>query len=642
MTIRDIRSQNHAATLIYKNGNFNPFLPAPSGPALLADLDFSTPVTQSFGSSNATHRYLLQETSGNYADTGTGTAADIDTFVTGYQGQAAPGVWNGSSYVALNAWETSAATSLASVSDSSVFDSNNTDLYFRSIFRFHDNDSVGKRIMSKRTGTNAGWDVILNSTGTINVTIEDDLGNSVVVTVTGNHGDGALHYIEFFYDASADEITVNTDLDSGNSATSTAAVTGTLTTAANWTIGNTSGVARLQWLMCEGAEGAAAATMFAETGWWTHASDPTGLLTTQTRGSLISVPVANGYVGHFTDDTLPIGWHSAFSDTNKLGLYCNSAVTNLAASSEDFTSGWTNSGTTDTANSADAPDGFRSATLLTATATNGQIRDSFTVSTDTEYTLSVWIKESTPGATGRVIFYDATGAAEIAATAYTATGTWQRVSVTGTTPGFIFTGRLDIEIDTDTESIYIWGAQAELGSDAGAYIRTSGASAALTACDYIATGTAGQWMKSATGEIEAVHVLAKRLSGNKYVVTAYHNVNEDIRSIGYQVTGTTCRGVVYDDAGVLAASINNGTETFIDTEVTTVLRWDAAGALAVGGGADAEITFQGIESATDIGTFDASNELIDTLVIGNWRSGSSEMDGFIQRVRVWDAEGGAA
>ncbi len=606
----------------------------PLGVAILADLDFSVPVTQSFGSSNATHQYLLQETSGNYADTGTGTTADIDTFVTGFKGQVAPGIWDGSSYIATKAWETSATSSTARVSDSSVFDSDNTDLYFRMYFRVSKDPAFGKRIMSKRTATEAGWDIILQGVGRLDLTIEDGSGNFIVVQTTGDYTDGSLHFFEFFYDVSADELTVNTDLDGGNSAIDTSTVTGSLTTAANFTMGNAGGHEKFQFVMVEGAEGAAASTMFAETNFFTHGTDPTGLLTTQTRSSLISVPVSAVHVAHFCDDTLPIGFNPGFSDTDKLGVFCNTPVINLIANSEDFTAAaWVATNITKAGNDADSPDGFRSASKLTATAANGQVAHLFTTVAATQYTLSVYLKENT--VTGRLVFFDETGAVELASQVFTGTADWdQRITVTATTNALQVSSSFRIEIDTDTEALNPWGVQAELGATAGAYIRTDGSTAALDASVYESTADI---IPIQTGEIAATVVPLRDLVG----------VNKTICDSNASTTDQ--RFLYIDTSDQVAAELRGGaiSETVTDTGVAITygvernirLIWDVAGSSL---GFETLLVDAGSTTDGDALPYEQTHGTGFTgIAIGATNAGISNFDGFIQRIQVFDGKNGA-
>lgn len=607
----------------------------------LADWDFRTPVTQSFGSASATHQYLLQQTSGNYNDTGTGTTANIDTFTAGLQGQSRPGIWNGTDYTSIKAWETGGATARAAVSDTSVFDSNNTDLYFRIMFAICRAPTSAAVLTEKRTGVAAGWSVEVQTDGTIDVIIEDASANTITVSLTGNHCDGAPHYLEFFYDDSADELTVNSDLDDGNAATSTVAVTGSLTNAVAWRLGDPdSGVTAslFQVFLAEGGEGAAAQTMFDETGWWTHATDPSGLLDAPVRASLISVPVAAGYVAHFSDDTLPIGYAPELTtDASGRGLFTNSVITNLIDYSEELIN-WTSSNMTETDNFGDAPDGFRSATKLAATANNGYSANTWTSVAATKYTISVWIKEITVGCTGRLIFYSETGSVELASTVFTATSSWDnRVSVTATTNAGQVSSSLRIEIDTNTEECYAWGAQAELATHPTAYIRTTGATAATALPVYLTTMTAGQYCKNDHGEIEMTLINTENKTGNHRFLHISTGTGTAAELDLWDTTGNDFSIIGKEGSGTIVW--NDQTTTGVNptlNEATIVIKWAEDGTLA--NSADFSRQVNGGTLLEDIGTYTGS-DLATKVRFGNYKSPSTSFatNAVYQRLRIWEA-----
>src|SRR5690606_4750142 len=123
-----------------------------SGPSLLANLDFSTPTTSwksgrtGFSSAYATDEWLLQETSGTYANNVGSETLSNDS---GIQGQTAVGIYDGTSYTARKAWEATSALSGLDGSGSSALDSDNEDLCCRIVFRWANSTTGIRQMFSK-------------------------------------------------------------------------------------------------------------------------------------------------------------------------------------------------------------------------------------------------------------------------------------------------------------------------------------------------------------------------------------------------------------------------------------------------------------------------------------------------------------
>lgn len=635
---------NHEPFLIHRNGYFNPFLPAPiiTGPALLADFDFSTPAESwDFSSAFATDEWLLQETSGAYANNvGSETLANTG----GLQGQEAVGLRTSTSYSARKAWESTAVTDYLKSSGTTAGDSDSEDLSVRIVFRGQGFLSADYMI-AKHGVSGPGWRLLMSgATPGPRAELHDGTNTAVIQATAGAYDDAAWHYATFFYDFSADMLYLRTD--KGETSVSTAALTGSVTNALNLfvnsLIGSSRGHVQTQYAYAGVSVGANAQAFYDEA-ITLPGTDPTGLLTTQSRASLISVPVDATHVAHFAPDTLPIGYHGSFSDTNKLGLYCNSAVTNLNAYSEAL-SNWTQSGTSVTADSqADSPDGFRSMSKITAGAANDFIKEVMTTVASTEYTMSVYIEESTVGVTGRVIFYDETGAVELASQTFTGSASPQVVSVTATTNVGQISSSSRIEIDTSGEHVFAWGFQTNLGNARGATIRTNGAAASLVASDYAVVAAAGVLMQTSAGEIEAVYVAAFQsvATSNVYIfdaggVSAGSNINR--RFIWLASNGDTPESYGYDSGGTNVWAVPSGVQDTDGQENTSVVRWDSSGGLAVGGGADAELLYNGAGSAVDVGAFSSSESITNFGIGGRRTSVLGQPDAFIQRIRIWDGE----
>ena len=121
------------------------------------------------------------------------------------------------------------------------------------------------------------------------------------------------------------------------------------------------------------------------------------------------------------------------------------------------------------------PAGGNNADKLTASAANGTVTLATTVDVSTDDgVFSVWVRCPSGTVEGEIVIRDES-AVLVVTQAFTATPDWQRIQVVyenGGDPsdnwGFV------IQIDTDTEIIYVYGPQGEAGSDvlfASNYIR---------------------------------------------------------------------------------------------------------------------------------------------------------------------------
>lgn len=153
-----------------------------------------------------------------------------------------------------------------------------------------------------------------------------------------------------------------------------------------------------------------------------------------------------------------------------------SAPMNLLTFSEQFdNAAWTKSSSSVVANTTAAPDGTLTADTLTAAAANGFVYQVFSAAAAT-YTFSVWIKSVSVGITLELNLHTNTGASSVGAAIVTTTGSWQRVSVTGTFTSASASAWATIGGNASFstgETLYIWGAQLELGSTATTYNPTT-------------------------------------------------------------------------------------------------------------------------------------------------------------------------
>ena len=186
------------------------------------------------------------------------------------------------------------------------------------------------------------------------------------------------------------------------------------------------------------------------------------------------------------DDTPRLDWLN--SDCPSLLL--EPQRTNLQAYSENFSgAAWTPSSSTITANSSICPNGELTAYKLETTSTVGLLGGFLTITANTEYTYSLFVKSDATSVCkidlydtisssryfyGTVIFDMATET--ISTSLATASfdkldGGWYRLKMTATSPNPLL-GSTGVQISlTQAGSIFIWGAQMEAGGYATSYIK---------------------------------------------------------------------------------------------------------------------------------------------------------------------------
>ena len=153
------------------------------------------------------------------------------------------------------------------------------------------------------------------------------------------------------------------------------------------------------------------------------------------------------------------------------------APNNLLLQSESFdAAAWTKSNVTVTANNAAAPDGTTTAELVTPTAADCNVRQSFTPVGAVQYTFSMWLRSATGSDISTSIRAWRDSPFQSAGiTTITVTPTWERFTLTFTaldaTSHFVVVGA-GSTLSTG-ENLFIWGAQLELGSTATTYNPTT-------------------------------------------------------------------------------------------------------------------------------------------------------------------------
>lgn len=173
--------------------------------------------------------------------------------------------------------------------------------------------------------------------------------------------------------------------------------------------------------------------------------------------------------------------HNSQTCVNGLGVLHEPQHNNRLWYSDDFGQAtWTKLSVTVTSNSATpAPDGTRTADLLTSTIVGGYVEQAFSGRTLTGGVGSVWVRTTAGTQAGILELYDATALASACQVPYTATTTWQRVKNcrdATVVAGSSLRMRIYPSGLIGTGAHLVWGAQGEeQTSHTTAHVRTSGA-----------------------------------------------------------------------------------------------------------------------------------------------------------------------
>ena len=386
------------------------------------------------------------------------------------------------------------------------------------------------------------------------------------------------------------------------------------------------------------------------TSFWTHGTDPTGLLTTMTHASLISNVIGDdpGGLGVLLGEhsavanrnQIPIGYSSGFSHSNKLGVRCLIAQSTLLSFSDQFSAGtWAVSNAAVSiavADLNDSPRGTLEAEKLVASAANGYVQDLFVSVAATLYSFDAFVKRhSTMGGNvaGALIMYDATGAAIVATQAFTATDEWQRVTLRATSlAGQISTG-FRVRIDTNGEALSIFRATAVTG-EIGAPIYSITAPSTMALTDFRASSAgAGDYMKGAQGELEVTYICD--IDDETFLRVICDQLSslggdQDRREMRIETNEFTA-GQIYDSAAAYLTGF--GALAVQSNEHMVRLRWDVNNLLP--GGTNLEVIIDGV-TTTDPQAPWAVSDLVKDIFVGQENTITRQLNGTISRIRIWE------
>jgi Carbohydrate binding domain len=230
-----------------------------------------------------------------------------------------------------------------------------------------------------------------------------------------------------------------------------------------------------------------------------------------------------------------------FNNTGTPGLTVGN-YGNMLLDSEQFNvpGVWDTGGSLNVPNddSAAAPNGTNSASTITTTGSSNYLRQQVSVSASTTYTFSFYAKAGTMSPDKYSIVDNTHSADIVAATSYAASGSWQRFSVTFTTPAgdtSILVYPIRDSGGTSTGTVYLWGAQLVPGSSTEPYVPTQAATATATSVNATIGGDA--LVRSISNDTTAFQV--QDASGNNLLGIDTSGDNVNLGSTGSQALNST-------------------------------------------------------------------------------------------------------
>lgn len=333
-----------------------------------------------------------------------------------------------------------------------------------------------------------------------------------------------------------------------------------------------------------------------------------------------------------------------------LGLLVEEARTNLLLQSEDLSTSWTNTNTSETTNAATAPDGTTTADKLieAATTTEHSIRQDSSSQAAGTYTFSIFAKAAERtflqfAATGvlgsfRANFNISTGIlgssdSELIASIVSYGNGWYKCIVTRTTTATgalrsqwnIVTSSSSARVESyagdGTSGLFLWGAQLEAGAFPTSYIPTTTATVTRAADVASITGTNfSSWYNQTEGTVFGQFLRTASTNSQQGRVFSFNNG-----------TNTNALEIYQTGASNPSAQI---------TATTAQALWTPSG-FTVGTSIKEVLGYQLNNSNA---SFNGSAETLDTACniptvtqarIGDRQDGVRNLNGTIQRLTYW-------
>jgi hypothetical protein len=346
----------------------------------------------------------------------------------------------------------------------------------------------------------------------------------------------------------------------------------------------------------------------------------------------------------YAQDQPPVAYKSDLVDaalnTRGWGIANNVAFTNLIQYADKVNgTGWTNSNVSVVDFAGEDPTGGYKAGTVTATANNGNLRWIFSSITAASHLLFVTFKRNgASDVTGAIRIIRHSTNAVIATQAITAGSTWNYATVVGT--AVLNDTRVEILIDTNTKSMFVWGMQFGLASEwLGHIVLTRGATRANSIGLLTATSPTGMLVGNA-GLIEATFspfIAAQVAAG--YIVDAKSGSAE----IGmYRDTNAGLTGIIKDSGGTSRAAPATTGSLLTATKHRCSLRWNSgvasddthiAAPWRKCSGSGSEIAVDGGVAGVDGSAIWTPANPDGTISIGSTSTGTSPVDGVISKVR---------
>ena len=225
--------------------------------------------------------------------------------------------------------------------------------------------------------------------------------------------------------------------------------------------------------------------------------------------------------------------------------------TNLVTYSEDFTSWDQIASITLTQNSITSPSGENDGTKFLSTGIGSKVRVNFSAVSGTTYTFSVYCK-NIDATTVKLLGYDGVSSFSVDVTSEVNTSTWTKISLTFTAAN-TGSGQVQVARDLpDTESVYFWGAQLEVGSYPTSYIPTSGSTVTRNQDQFSRDGI-GSLINSEEGVLFVEMAALVEVDTNRRFITLNDGGASNNVVLRYEATGViTAR---YQVGGVAQCSI---------------------------------------------------------------------------------------